>query len=65
MIKRHGIIEAVERALKTPTVTQGHTKLAEMGLEEYAFEAGILRQPSVFSDEGVEISRQRLRDWAK
>ena len=63
MIKRHGIIEAVERAVKRDAVTQGYTMLVEMGLEEYAFEAVILRHPDVFSDEAVQISRARLIEW--
>ena len=63
MIKRHGIIEAVERAVKRNAVTQGYTMLVEMGLEEHAFEAVILRHPEVFSDEAVRISRTRLTEW--
>jgi len=64
MIKRHGIIEAVERAVKRDAVTQGYTMLAEMGLEEHAFEAVILRHPEVFSQEAVDISRERLAEWS-
>ena len=63
MIKRHGIIEAVERAVKRDAVTQGYTMLVEMGLEEFAFEAVILRHPEVFSNESVDISRARLAEW--
>jgi len=63
MIKRHGIIEAVERAVKRDAVTQGYTMLVEMGLEEHAFEAVILRHPEVFSKEAVDISRARLAEW--
>ena len=64
MIKRHGIIEAVERAVKRDSVTQGYTMLVEMGLEQHAFEAVILRHPDVFSDEAILISRLRLKDWS-
>ena len=64
MIKRHGIIEAVERAVKRDAVTQGYTMLAEMGLEEFAFEAVVLRHPEVFSKEAAEVSRRRLAEWA-
>lgn len=48
MIKRHGIIEAVNRAVARPIETQGYNALVSMGLEEFAFEAVILRYPSVF-----------------
>ena len=64
MINRHGIIEAVERAVKRDAVTQGYTTLVEMGLEEHAFEAVILRHPEVFSQEAVNISRKRLAEWS-
>jgi hypothetical protein len=60
MIKRHGIIGAVERAVNRPTETSGYRALVEMGLEQYAFEAVILRHPQVFSAEAVERSRQRI-----
>lgn len=63
MIKRHGIVEAVERAVKRDAVTQGYTMLVGMGLEEYAFEAVILRHPEVFSEEAVQVSRARLAEW--
>ena len=63
MIERHGIINAVERAVNRPTETQGFTSLAEMGLSDYAFEAVILRHQEHFSDEAIEISRRRMDEW--
>jgi hypothetical protein len=62
MIKRHGIIGAVERAVNRPTETSGYRALVDMGLEQYAFEAVILRHPQVFSAEAVEHSRQRISE---
>ena len=64
MINRHGIIEAVERAVKRDVPTQGYKLLVEMGLEDYAFEAVILRHPEVFSEDAAEVSRQRLKAWS-
>ncbi len=61
MIKRHGIIPAVERVVIRREVTMGYTSLAEMGLQEYAFEAVILRHPDDFSPEAVARSRERLK----
>ena len=63
MIKRHGIIESVNRAVCRPVETQGYRMLAQMGLSEFAFEAVILRYPEVFTKEAVEISRQRIQQW--
>lgn len=63
MIKRHGIIEAVNRAVCRPVETQGYRMLAQMGLSDFAFEAVILRHPGVFSDEAVRIAQDRMKDW--
>lgn len=60
MIERYGVIEAVERVVKRKADAMGYTALVKMGLEEYAFEAVILRHPSVFSVEAVAQSKVRL-----
>jgi len=61
MIERHGIIEAVERAVNRPVGTMGYLILVEMGMQDLAFEAVVLRHPDVFSKAAVERSRERLR----
>jgi len=63
MIKRHGIIHAVERAVGRSEETAGYSALLEMGLERYAFEAVVLRHPDIFSKESVERSSQRAAEW--
>jgi len=60
MIKRLGIVPAVERVVTKREVSTGFTALAEMGLMEFAFEAVILRHPESFSSEATAISRDRL-----
>jgi hypothetical protein len=65
MINRHGILKAVERAVNRNAETQGYTALVEMGLEEFAFEAVILRHPDLFSKEAILRSRARLSEWRK
>lgn len=60
----YGIIGAVERAVNRRTETQGYTALVEMGLEDYAFESVILRHPSLFSEQAVQISRERIEQWS-
>jgi hypothetical protein len=60
MIKRHGIIEAVERIVKRPIETAGYRTLVEMGLEDKAFEAVVLRHPNSFSPDAVAASKQRV-----
>jgi hypothetical protein len=61
MVKRHGILGAVERAVNRKEETVGYTALLEMGLEDYAFEAVIIRYPGLFSAEAVKRSSDRLQ----
>lgn len=63
MIKRHGIIVAVERLVSRRAESMGYTALMEMGMPDMAFEAVVLRHPDVFNAAAVEQSRERLRDW--
>lgn len=63
MIERHGILGAVERAVNRDTETMGYTVLVEMGLEDYAFEAVIIRYPTLFSAEAVRHSQERINEW--
>jgi hypothetical protein len=63
MIQRHGIIEAVERAVNRSVETQGYRALIEMGMEDLAFEAVVSKYPDLFSDKAVEVSRERLKAW--
>lgn len=63
MIQKYGIINTVERAVNRKAETKGYTALLDMGLEAYAFEAIILRYPELFSENAVEISQQRMKEW--
>ncbi len=63
MVKRHGIIGAVERAVNRETETVGYTALVEAGLEDYAFEAVVVRHPHSFSREAVKHSQARVDEW--
>lgn len=60
MIKRVGILAAAERAVSRPIETAGFRNLVEMGLQEYAFEAVILRHRDSFGPEAVRVSKERL-----
>jgi hypothetical protein len=63
MIKRHGIIEAVERAVNRRDVTTGYTALLEMGMPDFAFEAVVCRHPDIFTAEALERSKKRMTEW--
>ena len=60
MIERRGLIPAVEHIVCQPKETKGYTALIEMGMQDMAFEAVVLRHPDLFSAEAVERSRARL-----
>ena len=63
-IKNNGAIEAAERAVTRSSVTMGYEALIKHGFEKYAFEAIILQYPDQFSAEAIEISKQRMLQWA-
>jgi hypothetical protein len=63
MIDRHGIIEAVQRAVNRPADPVGYKALAEMGMLDLAFESVVLRHPDTFTPEAVARSAERLRTW--
>jgi hypothetical protein len=63
MIKRHGIVAAVERAVCRDPETVGYKALADVGLLDFAFEAVILRHPSLFSEEAIKRSKERMSTW--
>lgn len=65
MIKKHGILASVERVVNRDSETAGYTALADMGLQDFAFESVILLHPSLFSPEAVAHSRLRLKSWEK
>lgn len=65
MINRHGILASAERAVNRKTETAGYKALAEMGLQEFAFEAVILRHRELFSDEAILKSEDRMKEWSQ
>jgi hypothetical protein len=62
MITRHGIIEAVERAVRRNDDPSGYKTLASIGMADLSFEAVVLRHPTVFSSNAVAHSRRRLAE---
>jgi hypothetical protein len=59
-VRRHGIIEAIERAVSRGPVATEYATLCEMGLEAFAFEALVLRHEAAFSPATVELAKERL-----
>jgi hypothetical protein len=60
LVKRHGVLGAVDRVVSRPDDTTGYEALVEMGLKELSFEAVVVRYPDEFSFEAVERSRARI-----
>lgn len=63
MIKRHGILPTIERAVNRNTDASGYTALVEMGMQDLAFEAIVLRYPKEFTPETVQRANHRLEGW--
>jgi hypothetical protein len=64
MVERRSIIPAVEHVVTRRAETTGFRTLIEMGFQDKAFEAVVLRHPDSFSDEAVRASRERLQELA-
>lgn len=60
MIERHGIIGCVERSVNREVDAAGYTALLKMGLEDFAFESVVVRNPEVFSEQAVQHAMDRL-----
>ena len=63
MLEKHGIVSGVERVVIREAETQGYRALLSLGLQDFAFEAVVVRHPDIFSPEAVEHSAARLRDF--
>ena len=61
MIKRDGIIGAVEKAVNRKIEPSGYKVLVEMGMHDLTFEAVIIRYPDVFNEEVVSRAKERLK----
>ena len=55
----------MERAVNREAEASGYTSLLEMGFEEYAFEAVIVRHPGLFTAGAVRRSQDRVKEWKK
>jgi hypothetical protein len=61
-VKRYGIIEAVQRAVSRPPEGSGHIALRDLGLEDLAFEALVVRHEASFSEAAIKVSKARLAE---
>ena len=62
MIRRHGIIEAVNRVVARKDDAIGYILLKKKGMEDLSFEAVVLRYPQIFSEEAVSHAEKRISE---
>lgn len=60
MVKKYGLLKAIERAVDRDTDTSGFTTLCEMGMKVKSYEEFVLRNPEAFGVEAV-FPRRRCR----
>lgn len=65
LVKKYGVIGAVEKAVNRKDETMGYRVLVDMGLQDLAFEVIVLRYPHLFSPEALAISKKRMNNWQK
>jgi len=62
MIKRRGILAAVESVVTRRDATVAYQALSEMGLQDFSFEAVVTRFPEHFTAKAIEKAKQRLSE---
>lgn len=60
MLKRHGVIETMNRIAKYPTATKNFDRLRDAKMLNLTAEAIILDFPVLFDPKAVEVARKRL-----
>lgn len=58
-IKKHGILPTVERVVARAKETEGYASLVAAGMDDFTFEAVVLRHPELFAPETVERAKGR------
>jgi hypothetical protein len=61
MLKRHGVIETLNRIACHPDASENFAKLRAAGLEHLTAEAIVLDFPDLFDPKTVEVARERLQ----
>ena len=61
-IKNNGILPTVDKVVSRRRATEGYDSLVAAGLEDFTFEAVVLKYPDHFSEEAVKQAKLRLGD---
>ena len=59
-IEKNGILPTVDKVVSRRKATDGYDALLEAGLEDFTFEAVVIRYPDSFTSEAVAQSKARL-----
>jgi hypothetical protein len=62
--KNHGIIQAIQKAVESPPDPAVLAGLRELGLEDLAFDALVVRNQAAFDAPTVQLSKSRLSEAA-
>lgn len=60
MLKRHGVLETINRISKYPAASQNFERLRDAGFEHLTAEAIVVDYPELFSKAAVAVARKRL-----
>jgi hypothetical protein len=60
-----GILKAVDDLVSLDRPTVGYESLQKAGLQQFAFEAVVLKYPKLFSSKAREQSSRRLAEWTR
>jgi hypothetical protein len=60
MLKKHGVIETLNRIAKYPAATKNFDKLCAAGMERLTAEAIVLDFPDLFDQKALAVARKRL-----
>lgn len=61
MLKKHGVIETLNRIARYPASTKNFDKLCAAKLEHLTAEAIVLDFPDLFDQKAVDVSKKRLK----
>ena len=61
-VQRNGILPTVDRVVARRAATEGYSALIEAGMEDFTFEAVVLKYSESFSTEAVAQAQARLSD---
>jgi len=60
MLRRHGVIETIERTIPHPGAVENFQKLSAAGFKHLSAESIVLECPHLFHPKVVEVARSRL-----